>query len=60
VFIVIFVGIVMACLTLVFEYWWYRKRNITEEIAEMALPAPKEFATSFGRDKTNFNTQYNK
>ncbi|XP_035708909.1 ionotropic receptor 25a isoform X1 [Folsomia candida] len=63
VFIVIFVGIVMACFTLIFEYWWYRKRNIAEEMAEMALPAPKEFGSTFGAastDKTNFNTQYNK
>lgn len=28
VFIVIFVGIGMACITLVFEYWWYKyKKN---------------------------------
>lgn len=28
VFIVIFVGIGMACVTLAFEYWWYKyKRN---------------------------------
>ncbi|XP_001356575.4 ionotropic receptor 25a [Drosophila pseudoobscura] len=27
VFIVIFVGIGMACITLVFEYWWYRYRK---------------------------------
>ncbi|ODM93591.1 Glutamate receptor ionotropic, kainate 2 [Orchesella cincta] len=60
VFIVIFVGIVMACFTLVFEYWWYRKRNIAEEMAEMALPPPKEFGQSFSTEKTNFNTQYTK
>jgi hypothetical protein len=27
VFIVIFVGIVLACLTLAFEYWYYKYRN---------------------------------
>lgn len=27
VFIVIFVGIGMACVTLVFEYWWYKYRT---------------------------------
>lgn len=27
VFIVIFVGIGMACITLVFEYWWYKYRK---------------------------------
>ena len=51
----------MACFTLVFEYWWYRKRNIAEEMAEMALPAPKEFAgNTFAAEKTDYNTQYNK
>ncbi|CAG7815216.1 unnamed protein product, partial [Allacma fusca] len=61
VFIVIFVGIIMACFTLVFEYWWYRKRNIAEEMAEMALPAPKEYGTgAFSAEKTDYNTQYNK
>lgn len=61
----IFVGIVMACFTLIFEYWWYKKRNVTEELAEMALPPPKEFGSTFataaaGSEKTNFNTQYDK
>lgn len=27
VFIVIFVGIGMACITLLFEYWWYKYRK---------------------------------
>ncbi|XP_026676266.1 ionotropic receptor 25a-like [Diaphorina citri] len=27
VFIVIFVGIALACVTLAFEYWWYKYRN---------------------------------
>lgn len=27
VFIVIFVGIGMACVTLIFEYWWYKYRK---------------------------------
>lgn len=27
VFIVIFVGIAMACVTLIFEYWWYKYRK---------------------------------
>ncbi|XP_055372265.1 ionotropic receptor 25a [Condylostylus longicornis] len=37
VFIVIFVGIGMACITLVFEYWWYkyRKNSRVIDVAEM-------------------------
>lgn len=27
VFIVIFVGIGLACITLAFEYWWYKYKN---------------------------------
>lgn len=41
VFIVIFVGIGMACVTLVFEYWWYKYRK-TPKIVDVAKPvAPK-------------------
>ena len=29
VFIVIFVGIGLACITLAFEYWWYKYRRPT-------------------------------
>lgn len=36
VFIVIFVGIGMACITLVFEYWWYKYRKTTPEITTVA------------------------
>lgn len=32
VFIVIFVGIGMACLTLIFEYYWYKYRKSTRSI----------------------------
>ncbi|XP_066596755.1 ionotropic receptor 25a [Prorops nasuta] len=32
VFIVIFVGIALACLTLAFEYWWFRYRPKAREI----------------------------
>lgn len=36
VFIVIFVGIGMACVTLVFEYWWYKYRKTTPKITNVA------------------------
>lgn len=35
VFIVIFVGIGMACLTLVFEYWWYKKYRKNPKIIDV-------------------------
>lgn len=36
VFIVIFVGIGMACVTLVFEYWWYKYRKNPNTIIDVA------------------------
>lgn len=38
VFIVIFVGIGMACLTLVFEYWWYKYRKNTKIVQVAEAP----------------------
>lgn len=35
VFIVILVGIVLACITLVFEYWWYKLRKVTPQITNV-------------------------
>lgn len=35
VFIVIFVGIGMACVTLVFEYWWYKYRKGTPKVTHV-------------------------
>lgn len=35
VFIVIFVGIGMACITLIFEYWWYKYRKSTPKITNV-------------------------
>lgn len=32
VFIVIFVGIGLACITLAFEYWWYKYRKVSKVI----------------------------
>lgn len=36
VFIVIFIGIGMGCLTLIFEYWWYRHRKNSVKIIDVA------------------------
>lgn len=41
VFIVIFVGIGMACVTLVFEYWWYKYRKNPKIIDVQKATAPK-------------------
>lgn len=41
VFIVIFVGIGMACITLVFEYWWYKYRKATPKITSVTESATK-------------------
>lgn len=31
-FIVIFVGIGLACITLAFEYWWYKYRKVSKVV----------------------------
>nr|QHN69175.1 ionotropic receptor 6 [Sirex noctilio] len=41
VFIVIFVGIGLACLTLAFEYWWYRYRPRVNHLNRNPYPDPK-------------------
>lgn len=40
VFIVIFVGIGMACITLIFEYWWYKHRKTPKIIDVSEAPKP--------------------
>lgn len=40
VFIVIFVGIGMACITLVFEYWYYKYRKPINKIIDSARNTP--------------------
>lgn len=42
VFIVIFVGIGMACTTLAFEYWWYKYRKGSNVIDVQEAPASKK------------------
>lgn len=38
VFIVIFVGIALACITLAFEYWWYKYRKSSNVINVQEAP----------------------
>lgn len=51
VFIVIFVGIGMACITLIFEYWWYKYRKNTK-VVQVTEATPnalhKEFNSKLG------------
>lgn len=42
VFIVIFVGIGMACITLIFEYWWYKYRKTPKIIDVSEAPTSKK------------------
>lgn len=41
VFIVIFVGIGLACITLAFEYWWYKYRKVSKVIDVQEAPSKK-------------------
>lgn len=41
VFLVIFVGIIFACLTLAFEYWYYRHRTKVSELNQTTPPKTK-------------------
>lgn len=65
VFIVIFMGIGLACITLGFEYWWFKwrkrstvidvkeaekKKSHTKKAKDNDIDAPKDFATG----NTNF------
>ncbi|XP_050723400.1 ionotropic receptor 25a-like [Eriocheir sinensis] len=65
VFIVIFVGIGLACVTLAFEYWWYKHRKTPRITDSGRVVNVKEFPsgdvqkTNFTSDKSNFNTEYN-
>lgn len=41
VFLVIFVGIVFACITLAIEYWYYRYRGRVNDLQETSSPKTK-------------------
>ncbi|KAL7645090.1 UNVERIFIED_CONTAM: hypothetical protein RMT77_003468 [Armadillidium vulgare] len=64
VFIVIFVGIGLACITLAFEYWWYKGGRATRVTDSSRVVSVKEFAPpkkdkdKFAIDKSNFDTEY--
>ncbi|CAH1134853.1 unnamed protein product [Ceutorhynchus assimilis] len=49
VFIVIFVGIGLACITLAFEYWWYKYRKNTKITNIAEAPHRVGFPKNFGQ-----------
>lgn len=51
VFIVIFVGIGMACVTLVFEYWWYKYKKNPKVID--VNPVEGAFESNYGNMRDN-------
>lgn len=55
VFIVIFVGIGMACITLIFEYWWYKYRKTTPKIIDVSESGTIK---SQKKDKTEVATNF--
>ncbi|XP_063876417.1 ionotropic receptor 25a-like isoform X2 [Scylla paramamosain] len=61
VFIVIFVGIGLACVTLAFEYWWYKHRKAPRvSDSGRVLNVKSDMSkTNFGQEKSNFQTEYN-
>ncbi|XP_045585173.2 ionotropic receptor 25a isoform X1 [Procambarus clarkii] len=60
VFIVIFVGIGLACVTLAFEYWWYKHRKGPQVADSSKVVAVRELPHSDTKaNKANFSTQYN-
>ncbi|XP_047486549.1 ionotropic receptor 25a-like isoform X2 [Penaeus chinensis] len=56
VFIVIFVGIGLACVTLAFEYWWYKHRKGPRVTDSAKVLSVREIEKT---EKSNFNTEYN-
>jgi len=61
VFIVIFVGILMAISTLVFEYWWFKYKKQPRVTDSAKVLAVREFGSGKdAKEKTNFNAEYNK
>lgn len=56
VFIVIFVGIGLACITLAFEYWWYKYRKVSKVIDVQEANTKK--SDPFKNDKTTTAEDY--
>lgn len=60
VFIVIFVGIGLACITLAFEYWWYKYRKGSKIIDVQEAPHKSNFPKETGLTKVNDVLKTNK
>lgn len=59
VFIVIFVGIAMACVTLIFEYWWYRYRK-NPKVVDLQDSGNKNTTANAFLDKWDILSKRNK
>ncbi|XP_076060298.1 ionotropic receptor 25a [Oratosquilla oratoria] len=59
VFIVIFVGIGLACITLAFEYWWYKHRKGPRISDSATIVSVKQMNDKPEKQGTDFNTEYN-
>jgi len=59
VFIVIFVGIGMACITLAFEYWWYKYKRHPQvaDTATIVVPARQVPTAGGGKLETGTTLQ---
>nr|AFP33229.1 ionotropic receptor [Locusta migratoria] len=59
VFIVIFVGIGLACITLAFEYWWYKLRPQHNAVVEAAPPRTKsDSLQALNMMRSSFDKRY--
>ena len=62
-FIIIFFGIFLALMALLFEFWWYRRKAITdnevEDIKKEEISRIKSaFAKEMNLDPKGFDTEY--
>ena len=58
VFIVIFVGIALACITLLGEYWYYKYWKPSRMTSPTQNPKVLAVRPDPAVSKTNFNTEY--
>ena len=56
VFIVIFVGIGLACITLAFEYWWYKYKRPPQVADTATVVVPSRQVPTAGGGKLEIGT----
>lgn len=57
VFIVIFVGIGMACITLAFEFWYYKFRKTPKVVDNDEQFSPSKFKSDMGAKNNSFGSE---